>query len=222
MYHCVKPAGVQLPDKETFYTMWRNNPHGAGFMTAGYMQTTQTVFPLHKVIVRKGFMDFDSFYNAVCEKVRTDFPAVLHFRISTQAGVNPQMTQPFVSTQEKARTLKTNDNGRIGICHNGIIPLTTVKTEKTYSDTALFITDYIGKHLTSFDSIHDKKLLRFIQEAGGHSRFVLLNGLGEYELIGNGWVRDNGLIYSNSSFIPPKPVNLFSDSGWRWLTDGVW
>ena len=83
---CVSPAGVRQPSFKTICTMFRNNPHGAGYMFARD----------GKVHISKGYMDIDSFLEAMrCEHFTKKDAVVYHFRISTQAGVNPQMTHPF-------------------------------------------------------------------------------------------------------------------------------
>ena len=51
---CVSKPGVRQPDENTIRTMFYRNPHGAGYMAARE----------GKVIIHKGFMDFDSFLGA--------------------------------------------------------------------------------------------------------------------------------------------------------------
>ena len=103
---CASPAGVKQPNVNTLRTMFYRNPHGAGYMFARD----------GKVTIHKGFMDFDSFLGAVRSEHFTKADSVVyHFRISTQAGVNPEMTHPFPLSNQPKRSkarmaLTSNDN----------------------------------------------------------------------------------------------------------------
>ena len=48
-----------------------------------------------------------------------------HFRISTQAGVSPEMTHPFPLSNRPARLRKLDLRCRVGVAHNGVIRLTS-------------------------------------------------------------------------------------------------
>lgn len=52
---CVSPTGVRQPNFTTIRTMFRNNPHGAGYMFARD----------GKVHISKGYMNIDSFLDAM-------------------------------------------------------------------------------------------------------------------------------------------------------------
>ena len=83
---CVSPARTRQPSISQIKMMFTNNPHGAGYMFARE----------GRVHIHKGFMDIDSFLSAVnAEHFTAKDSVVYHFRISTQAGVNPEMTHPF-------------------------------------------------------------------------------------------------------------------------------
>ena len=83
-----KPQNVAMPSKKLLQICFNNNPDGAGYMIASG----------GNVIYRKGFMDFGGFYSSLTSAIKRygeDVPYVLHFRISTQAGVNKQCCHPF-------------------------------------------------------------------------------------------------------------------------------
>ena len=83
---CVSPKRVRQPNITAIRNMFNRNPHGAGYMFARD----------GKVTISKGYMDIDSFLEAIrAEHFTAKDPVVYHFRISTQAGVNPEMTHPF-------------------------------------------------------------------------------------------------------------------------------
>ena len=80
---CVSPARTRQPSISQIKMMFQSNPHGAGYMYARD----------GRVHIHKGFMDIDSFLSAVkAEHFTAKDSVVYHFRISTQAGVNPEMT----------------------------------------------------------------------------------------------------------------------------------
>ena len=91
---CVSKPGVRQPDENTIRTMFYRNPHGAGYMFARD----------GRVEIRKGFMRLDEYLRAIREERFTAADSVVyHFRISTQAGVNPEMTHPFPLSNRPAR-----------------------------------------------------------------------------------------------------------------------
>ena len=71
----VKPIGLDLPNEETLWNCFFNNPDGIGFMFSEN----------HMVFGVKGSFDFDEFWKNVIE-IDIDWvniPAVFHFRIAT-------------------------------------------------------------------------------------------------------------------------------------------
>jgi glutamate synthase domain-containing protein 1 len=121
------PAGAPQPNMDTLRRMFINNPHGAGYMTARN----------GRVEISKGFMTWADFARAVRQEAFTAAdPVVYHFRISTQAGVNPEMTHPFPLTSHIEQCKLWDVACPIGVAHNGIIRLTSNSRDKEYSDTA--------------------------------------------------------------------------------------
>ena len=183
---CISPAGRRLPRKDEMEAMFEWNPHGAGYMFAKG----------GKVYIHKGFMDLDTFiWSLENEGLTDDIPVVLHFRISTQAGVNPEMTHPFPLSNRKKLMKALDVACPCGVAHNGVIPLTTDKNNHEYSDTALFISEYLSKIIRGPEDLHDGELLdkvgRLIQ-----SKMAILDGSGYIATIGK-FYEEYGLLYSN-------------------------
>ena len=186
---CVSPAGVKQPNVNTLCTMFYRNPHGAGYMAAQD----------GKVIIHKGFMDFNSFLGAVrSEHFTAEDSVVYHFRISTQAGVNPEMTHPFPLSNQPRRMKVLDLTCRCGIAHNGIIRLTTDPDNKRYSDTAIFITNYLATMIRKPDDLRNQALLNRIYSMA-HSKFAIMDASGYVATIGE-FINVHGLLYSNNSF----------------------
>lgn len=177
-----KPSVLELQ------AMWNHNPDGAGFM----------VNRSGLVHIHKGFMTFRSFIEALRSEHITRYDTVVyHFRISTQAGKTPFMTHPFPLTDSLSDCESLDISCGLGIAHNGIIPVTSDPTELNYSDTALFITEYLSQLIRTRSDLEDPRIIRIIKRFTGFSRFALMDGTGRVWTIGD-FVNDNGLLISNT------------------------
>ena len=186
---CVSPAKTRQPSVKTIRTMFEENPHGAGYMYARNGM----------VHISKGYMNIDDFLSALHDEHFTaKDPVVYHFRISTQAGVNPQMTHPFPLSNQRAHMKALDVNCGCGIAHNGIIRLTTDPSNKEYSDTAIFITDYLSAIIRRPDDLKDPQVLQLIHRLAG-SKLAIMDGSGYIATVGN-FINDKGLLYSNGSY----------------------
>ena len=190
---CVSPENVRQPDRNTIVTMFNRNPHGAGYMFARG----------GKVHIRKGFMSLPALLNALEQESFTVVdPVVFHFRISTQAGINPQMTHPFPLSNRPAHMKALDVNCRCGVAHNGIIRLTSDPDNREYSDTAIFITDYLTKIIQRPSDLRNTKRLELIWQLA-QSKFAIMDAKGYIATVGE-FVNEDGLLYSNTSYLPFK------------------
>ena len=188
---CVSPQGVRQPDTQTIRTMFLRNPHGAGYMYARN----------GRVHIRKGFMNLTALSNALkAEKFTDNDPVVYHFRISTQAGINPQMTHPFPLSNTAEHMKALHVDCRCGVAHNGIIDITTDPKNREYSDTAIFITDYLTQIIRRPSDLKDERRLELIYKLA-QSKFAIMDGKGYIATVGR-FVNEDGLLYSNLSYIP--------------------
>lgn len=187
----VSPKGVRQPTVNQFRTMWYHNPHGAGYM---YSRDGE-------VYIRKGFMTLDDFMQAVKDEHFTPKdPVVYHFRISTQAGVNPGMTHPFPMTEKVSELTGQNVICQIGFAHNGIIPMTSDRRQNTYSDTALFVAQYMPVLIRDPSDIHNPFVHDLLLELT-RSKWAIMDGTGSIETVGK-FTADHGLLFSNESYKP--------------------
>ena len=183
---CVSPARTRQPSTSQIKTMFMNNPHGAGYMFA-----REGLVHIHK-----GFMDIDSFLSAIkAEHFTAKDSVVYHFRISTQAGINPAMTHPFPLSNQREVMKALDVHCGVGIAHNGIIRLTSDPDEKEYSDTAIFIADYLSQIIGSPSDLHDPDVLETIRCLIG-SKMAILDGSGYIATVGQ-FFNERGLLYSN-------------------------
>jgi len=193
---CISGAGIAQPTQATIRTMFDRNPHGAGYM---YSRNG-------RVTIHKGFMDCDEFITQIArEKFTADDVVIYHFRISTQAGVNPEMTHPFPLSSETDHLKALDVECACGIAHNGIIPMTTTPGKTDMSDTALFIKKYIPLVLRAPEDLENPCILRILQELVGSSRLAILDGSGRVATVGYFIEEDDGLLYSNATYRPAPP-----------------
>ncbi len=190
---CVSKPGCEQPSVKTLRTMFLLNPHGAGYMVARG----------GKVFIHKGFMNIEEFLNAVRrERFTAADSVVYHFRISTQAGVNPEMTHPFPLSNQPRRMLALDMTCRCGVAHNGIIRLTSDPTNTRFSDTAVFITDYLTNIIRKPADLRNQERLDTIYRLA-QSKFAIMDGSGYTATVGE-FINDRGILYSNRSY-----------TGWR-------
>ena len=183
----VSRFGSRLPTKAELRAMWDHNPDGAGYMFSRS----------GKVHIKKGFMSFESFWSAFrSEKLTRSDAVVFHFRISTQAAGLPAMTHPFPlsSVPSDIESLQVDCN--IGIAHNGVIQLTSTG-DKRFSDTALFIMDYLPLFVRNPEDINNEQTQNIIKKLGGWSKFAFMTGSGNIVTIGSFYEEKGGLLLSN-------------------------
>lgn len=188
------PAGTACPSLETLHACWTNNDDGAG-MAWNHNG---------KVIIKKGFMTWESF-KAAFEKYSKEYDftkagVLLHFRISTCAGVNPQNTHPFPISNDTAMLQKPESVSDYAVVHNGIISLTssTATAEKTTSDTLVFVRDYIWNIAQNRGWFRRESNIDLIYRLAG-SKVAILNRFGEI-IHTPGFTEDNGVWYSNDTY----------------------
>lgn len=187
---CIKPANHDMPAPATRRAMWENNPDGAGIM---YTYRGN-------VFIDKGFMSFVDMENHIThlgtliDLTRT--PMILHYRIATHGGVNPQCTHPFPCSANPRVLRATHAITHLGIAHNGIIPITP---RRGFSDTMEYIADVLAQLPKPF--YKDAKILEFITRDVGSCRLAMMDGSGHIAKVGN-WITSDGLLFSNSSFHP--------------------
>lgn len=197
---CVSPKGTHQPSLEQIKAMFARNPHGAGYMVARD----------GKVEIHKGFMTLNDLTRQLATECFTQDDAVVyHFRISTQAGITPSMTHPFPLTDNLKTCTQLDITCSCGVAHNGIIQLTSNPREKTYSDTAHFITRYMTRLIRKPDDLKDQSILDMIYLLT-YSRFAILDASGYVATVGD-FIHRDGLLFSNSTFTP-EPVYSYTPS----------
>ncbi len=194
-----KLAHAQHPTEDMLKAMWNKNPDGAGF---AYPNVDGDI------TIIKGLMTYNDFRAALepLLAVPTAF-YLLHFRIATHGLRDGTMTHPFWAKENK-----------LAICHNGILPYSTILDDKDpRSDTAAFTEDILSKlpegwHLS--EAWH-----HIIEEyMGRYNKIAIIEKEGIVLMNRSAWVedKDTGLIFSNSSYVTYKaPVYDSSTSSYN-------
>lgn len=195
---CYVPRGVRLPNKTTIQNMWNTNPHGAGVM---YKTRNGDVY------YKKGYFDFDSFYEDLLKISDRAVEIGIHCRIATSGGINKEMCHPFPLTDdiERLKSPFGNKCDRPMIMHNGII---SSQGKYGLNDTCAYIIDKLlprYKRTTAF--MFDNGIIKRIQKEIGSSKLLIMSKY-PTKMIGY-WQKDNdGCYYSNLYFKPYKPRTI--------------
>ena len=180
-----KPQGIKLPNIDTLMDCFDTNPDGAGFMVANGKT----------VEIRKGFMKFDDFIDALDEYGDvTERSVVMHFRIKTHGDVKPGLCHPFPVTDDHEKLSATKISSRVAVAHNGVI--SGMPTNKDTSDTMSYIAKVIAplRRLTE-DFMHNDNALDIMDSTVG-SKLCFLDNSGDIVTIGN-FSEIDGVLYSN-------------------------
>lgn len=189
-----KLKGVDVPSKETLRTCFENNNDGAGFAFAYN----------NMVHIKKGYMDFEGFWNAFHaydEKYHfKDLGVLIHFRIATHGSRDASMTHPFPVTSDDGALKKIEYHSDYAVVHNGIISLTSSTANRALglSDTAIFIKDYLTPISYNYNWFYTKTNMELIYKLID-SKMAILNSNGDI-IFTNGFVEDNGVMYSNNTY----------------------
>lgn len=184
-----KPAGVKMPSDNLIQDMWDANSHGAGIMILRE--------GADHIILKKGYMKLKSFMRAIKNlNIQDSDIVVMHFRITTSGGTNKHNTHPFVISPKPAGTERLDvKTKRVCLAHNGIItPLNGI--DKRYSDTALFVRDYLSVDGVYQNIYASKSMQDMIESYIGSSKLSFLCPNQGLLLIGD-WKESEGIHYSN-------------------------
>lgn len=157
-----KPANVAL-DKQLWKNCFDNNDDGAGIMYAKD----------NKIVVDKGYFDFDKLYEAI-EKL-TDTDIVVHFRAASPGMViNADNTHPF-SWENGSQFSKDENTPRYqwAMCHNGRLKWS--HTDKK-SDTSCFADEFMSSYTDRDPYLFGDKLglLMFEGFIGDNNKIVVM------------------------------------------------
>lgn len=109
------------------------------------------------------------------------------------------MTHPFPLSNRLERMEKLDTTCRIGVAHNGVIRLTADPDNRRYSDTALFITQYLRVLIQRREDLRDRRVLDTVWNLA-QSKFAIMDGGGYVATVGE-FLNQDGLLFSNASYM---------------------
>ena len=182
-----KERGKDLPSDEIIEKCFKKNPDGSGIL-------------LHRsgtkiVEIHKGFMKLDDFKSAFKDlNVQKDDDLVLHFRITTSGGTNPENCHPFPISSKVEDLKATRINTPLAFVHNGVLGHGDDKLK--ISDTQVFIKDVISRKEIS-DHLDNEEIQKVIEQMAGSQRFFIADAEKDIFKRFGTWYEDDGLWYSN-------------------------
>ena len=190
-----KPMGVEMPSERTLRNCFDYNNDGMGWM---YNYNG-------KVIGTKGYMKFEEGYRVLKEldeKIGLkDRGLVLHFRITTSGGTCMENCHPFPISNKGKDLKKLDFVTDIGVAHNGIISGYIPPKGSPYSDTQLFIKNYLYDIKEEHEDFLTNPSLLFAIEKTVGSKLCFLDGEGNITLVGKFIEEEDGCSYSNETYL---------------------
>lgn len=164
--------------KKTLRNCWDNNGDGAGIMYAND----------GKIVVKKELDSFETFMQYKKEADKIGGNIIMHFRISTSAGINLNNIHPF------------KINSELQFCHNGILDIHVPKNS-SINDTQIFNNTILRNLPKGFQ--HNHSIMQLIESRiGDRNKFVMLDNAGQYYIINEiAGTWDAGNWFSNTSYL---------------------
>lgn len=202
-----KEKGVDLPTKEILEQCFNHNSDGAGLMYAEN----------GKVNIVKGFMDFKSFYEYLMKLDRVydlkEKALVMHFRISTGGNIDGGNCHPYPISKRKKDLRSKCIKTELGMAHNGVISMySSYSVKEELNDTQRFIQNAVAPiYNVDKEFYKDYDIMSLLEDIAG-SKLCFLDKNENIYYVGK-FVEDNGIMYSNTSYIPYKtyPVYNYDD-----------
>jgi len=206
----VSPTGEKVA-KEVFERMYRSNDDGFGL---AYRARAG-------VAVVKGLHDEEEAWEAY-SRLPEGVPHVLHFRLATHGGVKPELTHPFVVSEDSPLTLAGVTNRPV-LAHNGVWGLHALRARELslkgpVSDSRV-LAAWLGK-------LARRRSIKEVLEEGYYDvlsagRVVVVDpATWKIHVVGD-WIREGDLLFSNGSFRtvngPPTGV-----CDWKWDGKADW
>ena len=190
-----KPAGSDMVGKKTLKRCFEHNPDGAGYMLARD----------GKVVWKKGFMTFDSLRESLKSEGDLKYKnVVIHFRITTQGGVQQALCHPFpvCSDYESMRAL--TGEAEHAIAHNGIIHSCSSYMVKDHNDTMEWIRKFASPVMDLCPDWRDNPTAKgLIENLSENNKFAIMDGDGSVTLVGDFiYDKDRKCWFSNLSYMP--------------------
>jgi hypothetical protein len=189
--------------------MWRSNDDGFGMM----YRTRDGV------AIVKGILNEEEAWETYSQ-LPEGVPHVLHFRLATHGGVRPELTHPFV-VSEDSPLVQAGVSERPVLAHNGVWSLHALKQKEVrlegpVSDTRV-LAAWLGR-LAKERPIKQVLRERYYEVLSAGRVVVVDPATWRLYLVG-GWIREGNFLFSNHSFresVYALSGGVCDWKGWKW------
>lgn len=170
------PKGENITKNE-LKDAWNTNPDGAGI---AYLKNK-------KIHVKKGYMDWDFFYEDCKDIIFDDsLERILHLRITSVGKTIPSQTHPFPLTDDEKEFKKLEYTTTTPVLMmNGTL---SIKEKKGFNDTATWIMTELHKYNYQLPRLY--KVLN-----KNHCRWAIISPT--KITVTDDFIKENGVYYSN-------------------------
>jgi hypothetical protein len=207
----VSPIGEKVA-RDVFERMWRSNDDGFGMLFRAR----------EGVGIVKGIHAQEMAWE-VYAQLPSGVPHVLHFRLATHGGVKPELTHPFV-VSEDSPIVKVGVSERPVLAHNGVWSLHALKAKELrlkgpVSDTRV-LAAWLGK-LTKEKPLREVLRKRYYDVLSAGRVVVVDPATWRLHLVGD-WIREGNFLFSNYSF--REDLHRFPRGvcDWKWTSGADW
>jgi hypothetical protein len=186
----VSPAGEKVA-REVFERMWRANDDGFGLMYRAR----------GGIGILKGILNMEEAW-AWYERLPDGVPHVVHFRLATHGGVRPELTHPFIVSEDSPLVRFGLINEPV-LAHNGIwaahaLRGSGLKLRGPKSDSRV-LAAWLGR-LARERPIEEVLWEKYYEIAAAGRVVVVEPGSWKIYLLG-GWIEDGPFWFSNRSYM---------------------
>ena len=185
----IKPSAKEMFPEQTIRTMFRNNSHGAGLM---YLK------PNGMVHIEKGFFDVDKLLSYIESNIDTlnNTDVIMHFRIATSGKKDALGCHPYPvwSNNQYPQT-----DVKLAMVHNGVLDQHGWRGNSEVNDTQVFIKECLRKLPHNF--LRNVSIINLISKSIGTNKLAFLDEDGIHTI--GDFIKDDGYMYSNSTYKPP-------------------
>jgi hypothetical protein len=159
------------------------------------------------VLIKKDFESVNHLWAWINTHVNASDALIIHFRLASSGNKSIGNRHPFPITKNMGKMTAPTIHCRYALAHNGVLRAFHSKGS-TYSDTMLFIKEVVAPVWGLMDN---KGVKRLMDAYLSLQKVAVLSHKGQWSFYGNGWIEDQGIMYSNSTY---KRFTHYSASTW--------
>lgn len=149
----------------------------------------------------KNFDSFKKFYGHMKKNTTKQDNIIMHFRYATHGLHSNTASHPFPISNKIEDLEALQWINKIGVAHNGVMSefLSFEDRNLNLSDTQAFIKNFLSKNYIK-NNLFDKKITYKIENKILGNKISILNFNGDILLLGENWIKDKDIYYSNNGY----------------------